>query len=138
MLAKPLQKGDTIGIVAPSNRLLEKHKIYLNNFIAKLEELGFNIVLSSDIYGKDNLGVSSSSPKNRADELNRMFANKNIKLIWCYQGGNTVNQVFDYLDFELIKNNPKIIVGKSDNDVLLLALNKKTNLITFHGCDAKL
>jgi len=138
MLANSLKIWDTIWIIAPSNRLLKKHKIYLNNFIKKIEQLWFKIILSNNIFQKDNFWVSTSSPEIRAKEMNKMFANKDIKLIWCYQWWNSINQILKYLDYKLIQNNPKILIWKSDSDILLLALNKKNWLITFHWCDSKI
>jgi muramoyltetrapeptide carboxypeptidase len=53
------------------------------------------------------------------------------------QGGETANQVLDFLDYELISANPKLFIGLSDNTVLLNGIYKKTGLVTIHGTDAK-
>lgn len=134
---KRLKKGDTIGVVVPSNRVKESNKILITNFISSMKELGLKVVLSSDFYDSDKFKVSSGPAKTRADEINKMFADDSIDAIWCFQGGETANELLPHLDYELIKKNPKIIIGKSNIDLLLLALNKKCDMYTFHGCDAK-
>ena len=62
-----------------------------------------------------------------------MFQDRNVKAIICLQGGQTCNTIIDLLDYEIIKENPKIITGYSDVTVLLQTINKKTGLITFSG-----
>ena len=66
-----------------------------------------------------------------------MFRDKSINAIFCAMGGFNCNAVFDYLDFELIKNNPKIICGYSDPTSILNVIYAKTGLITFHGPNFK-
>ena len=81
---------------------------------------------------------AAGTPEQRAEDINLMFADKSIKAIWCLQGGEPANQTLDLIDFDNVKKNPKLFMGKSDIDVLLLALNKKTDLITIHCCDTKI
>jgi len=66
-----------------------------------------------------------------------MFSNPEIKAIYCAHGGDTANQILSLINYELIKNNPKIFLGMSDIDVLHLAINTKTDLVVFHGSDPK-
>ncbi|WP_457557353.1 S66 peptidase family protein [Candidatus Harpocratesius sp.] len=136
MIAKSLKKGDTIGVVAPSNPFNQERKIEFDNFIEYINKQGIEVKLSNNFYASSKYGAGV--PKERADDINAMFADKNIKAIWCLQGGDNANQVLDLIDYDTVKNNPKIFIGKSDIDVLLLALNKKTGLITFHSCDPKI
>jgi len=136
MLAKSLKKGDTIGVVAPSNPFNQERKIEFDNFIEYMNEQGIEVKLSDNFYASGKYGAGT--PEERADDINSMFANKDIKAIWCLQGGDNASQTLDLIDYDIVKNNPKIFIGKSDIDVLLLALNKKTDLITFHSCDPKI
>lgn len=62
-----------------------------------------------------------------------MFADKNIKAIFCAIGGHTTNQILDLLDYKLIMKNPKPIIGFSDITHLIMAINAKAGIITFHG-----
>jgi len=137
MLAKSLQKGDTIGIIAPSNPISQDRKYLLDNAINKFESLGFKVILSKNCFKIDKYGVSAGEPQERADDLNEMFSNPKIKAIYCAHGGDTANQIILLIDYNIIKKNPKIFLGMSDIDVLHLAINTKTNLITFHGSDPK-
>lgn len=138
MLPNRLKKGDTIGIVSPSKPILEKKKICVNNAIKYLETLGLNVISAKNAFSKDKYGVSGGTAKERADDINKMFFDKNINAIWCIQGGETANEILDLIDYNLIKKNPKIFLGKSDIDLLHLAINKKTGLTTFHSPDIKL
>ena len=58
-------------------------------------------------------------------------------MIWCAKGGENSNSVFEYLDFDLIKNNPKIICGYSDITSLTSIIAEKTGLVTFSGTNFK-
>lgn len=137
MLAKSLQKGDTIGIIAPSNPITQDRKFMLDNAIKKFENLGFKVVCSKNCFNIDKYGVSGGEPQERADDFNEMFSNPEIKAIYCAHGGDTANQILSLIDYEAIKKNPKIFLGMSDIDVLHLAIYTKTKLVVFHGSDPK-
>ena len=66
-----------------------------------------------------------------------MFKDKEVKMIWCAKGGQNSNSTFEYLDYELIKNNPKIICGYSDITSLTNMITQKTGLVTFSGTNFK-
>ena len=127
---RKLEKGDIIGVVSPSESIEnpESDKQF-NSGIKFLENLGFKIKLGKFI--------SSKNPEEKAKDINEMFKDSNVKLIIASQGGETANALLSFLDYELIKNNPKIFIGISDITVLLNAINKKTGLVTFHGNDIK-
>ena len=138
MIPDKLKKGDTIGIVTPSTPITPDYKQFFDNLIEYFNQLGFNVVFAENALAIDKYGVSGGSIAQRADDINNMFRDDKIKAIWCAQGGHTANQILDFIDYESIKNNPKIFMGKSDIDMLLLAINKMTGLITFHTPDPKL
>ena len=66
-----------------------------------------------------------------------MFADKEVKMIWCAKGGNNSNSTFEYIDYELIKKNPKIVCGFSDITSITNMITEKTGLITFSGTNFK-
>ena len=66
-----------------------------------------------------------------------MFSDKDIKMIWCAKGGNNSNSTFEYIDYDNIKKNPKIICGFSDITSLTNMITEKTGLITFSGTNFK-
>ena len=137
MLPKRLKPGDTIGFLAPSNNVSNKEKVLILNASKKLERFGLKVIFSKNFFKKDKFCVSAGEPEERATDLNEMFSDQKISAIYCVQGGETSNQMLRFIDFENIKKNPKIIMGMSDVDVLLLAINKKTGLITFNAPDSK-
>lgn len=138
MIPEKLKKGDTIGIITPSRPITPDQRYLFDNIIDYLNQLGFNVIFSKNALAMDKYGVSGGTVAQRADDINDMFRDDKIKAIWCAQGGHTANQILDFIDYELIKKNPKIFMGKSDIDLLLISINKMTGLITFHTPDPKI
>ena len=66
-----------------------------------------------------------------------MFSDKEVKMIWCAKGGENSNTTFEYIDYENIKQNPKIICGYSDITSLTNIITEKTGLVTFNGTNFK-
>lgn len=131
MIPEKLKKGDTIGLIAPSDPISKSDMEGINNSIRLLEENGYKIKKSKHFL--DNDFGYSASPEHKAEDINTLFADKEIKMLFCATGGFNSNSLFDYLDYEIIKNNPKIICGFSDSTSILNVIHEKTNLITFHG-----
>lgn len=131
MLVKPerLKTGDLIGIIAPSSAIKEKHKILKG--IKVLKEKGFKIIEGKHIRKK--FGFLSASDEERLEDIHMMYANPDVKAIICLRGGYGTGRLFNSLDYDLIKKNPKIFVGFSDITGLSLAIFKKCNQVTFHG-----
>lgn len=132
-LLKPtkLEKGDTIAFIAPAGGLaaltlnrLEKGKQFF-------EDLGYKVKIFPT--AKKNLGISSDTAENRANDIMEAFRDKDIKAIITTIGGNTSHQTLEYLDFATIKRNPKILCGYSDITSLHLALYSQTGLAGFYG-----
>ena len=115
-----LKKGDIIGVIAPSNSIDENDIEFIQKSSKLFEDLGFNIKLSNFV-SSHSLGYSAS-PLEKAEDINNMFADPNVKAIFCVKGGENSNTTFDYLDYELIKNNPKILCGFSDSTSITNAI----------------
>lgn len=132
MLANRLNYGDTIGVVGVANSL-ELHNRYEQFYKAEefLINKGFKVkrgkYVLEDYYG------SAGTKEQKAEDMMNMFKDDKVKAIICLEGGQTCNTFVDLLDYEIIKQNPKIITGYSDITVLLQAIYKNTGLITFHG-----
>jgi len=109
MIPKSLKKGDTIGVVSPSNALIPHKKEKLLKGIKKLENLGFKLICSKNCFKIDEYELSAGSPKERADDLNEMFSNPHINAIYCSIGGYTANQILPLIDFDNIKKIPKFL-----------------------------
>lgn len=133
IIPKKLRVGGSIGIVSPSAAITPDLLPQLRSGIEYLNGLGFQTEVSKNCLKE--LDGSAGTPKERAEDINNMFANPNVDAIICSQGGDTANSTLPYLDFELIRDNPKIFMGISDITVLLSAIHSMTGLVTFHGND---
>lgn len=129
-LIKPfrLNKGDTIGLIAPGWLITEEQ---LQQSIDQVSQLGFVPFYTERILGKS--GYFSGTDEQRATDLNEMFSNPQIKGIICANGGYGCTRILDLINYQMIKDNPKVIMGYSDVTALLNAINQKTGLVTFHG-----
>ena len=129
-LIKPprLQPGDLIGIISPAGPVEESE---LKPGLELLESSGFRIHVAPHVY--DRQGYLAGDDEARLSDLHAMFRNTEIRAIFCARGGYGTLRLLDRVDYDLIRENPKIIVGYSDITALLMAINKKTGLVTFHG-----
>ena len=135
ILPKALKVGDTIGVVAPSNPIIDENIEEMERARKIIEEKGFKVKYSKNLFSNTN-GYSASA-KEKAEDINSMFEYKEVKMIWCAKGGENSNSVFDYLDYEMIKKNPKIICGCSDITSITNIISAKTGLVTFSGTNFK-
>lgn len=124
-----LKKGDTIALTAPAGAIFNQN--YIDKIEIKLKNLGFKVVKGETLQAEN--GYLAGSDDLRANELHSFFQSKNVHAILAMRGGWGCARLFPLLDFELIKNNPKIIMGYSDLTSLLIAITNKTGLITYHG-----
>ncbi len=125
-----LRKGDKIGIISPSEPIIYKKKFLRG--IETLKKLGFQVILGKNVF-KEYGAYMAGTEKQRANDLNAMFRNPEIKGIFCSRGGFNSNQILNLIKYDTIKKNPKVFMGLSDITVLLNAIYKKSGLITFHG-----
>ena len=131
MLPKSIKSGDTIGVIAPSNVILEKDEEYIEKSTKLFEELGYKVKFGK--YVRENPLGYGSTAKQKVEDINNMFKDQEVKAIICVKGGEDSNSTFDYIDYELIKNNPKIICGFSDITSITNCIYSKTGLVTFNG-----
>ncbi|MEE3343323.1 MAG: S66 peptidase family protein [Bacilli bacterium] len=114
---KFITKNSTIGITAPSDGKIDKlDLIRLDNAYNKLKRLGYNIKETSSV--RTSINGRSNTAKNRALELEELFNDKNIDIIISASGGEFMMEILPYLNFNIIKNNPKWFCGYSDNTTL--------------------
>lgn len=130
-LVKPnaLKRGDTVGICAPASHSLEPG--YMEYGLRFLRKLGLKYKLSKNI--SKTWGCYAGTDQERVDDLHSMFADPEVSAIMCARGGNGVVRLLPGLDFDLIRKNPKILVGFSDITGLLIPIYQETGLVTFHG-----
>jgi len=129
-LIKPprLKNGDTIALVTPGSYITEQEK---EESINNLRGLGFNVTYSDRLMLKN--GYFSATDEERAADFNEMFERKDVQGIMCARGGYGCARILPYLDYDLIEDNPKPLIGFSDVTALQYAIYKKSNLVTFHG-----
>jgi muramoyltetrapeptide carboxypeptidase len=124
-----LKAGDTIGLVSPSGALAETDdRAYTEETV---RALGF--VPKHGRHTMDRFGYLAGRDEDRAADVNAMFADPNVKGIFCTRGGWGVARMLPFLDFNMIRANPKPVLGYSDITGLHLALQSRANMISFHG-----
>ncbi|MCX7973675.1 MAG: LD-carboxypeptidase [Candidatus Aminicenantes bacterium] len=124
-----LKPGDTVALVAPSGAVATRFEIRLVKEC--MEALGFHVKLGQHVF--DRYGYLGGKDEDRAADLMDQFADPEVAGIVAIRGGWGCARILPYLDFEIIKKNPKVLIGYSDITALLLALYAKTGLVTFHG-----
>lgn len=126
-----LNKGDKIGIISCSNGLSIKNKEIVDKLRYNLKTLDINIVEAETLYTKEyNLFSGTGLEKARA--LEKLFLDKNIKMIFDISGGDLANEVLEFLDFDLIRENNKPFFGYSDLTVLLNAIYCQSGIVTYN------
>lgn len=130
MVVRParLQANDTVGIVSLGSPLDPN---IINERILYLESLGFNVLVGESVFRYT--GFLSGSDEERANDFMRMIVNEQVKWILPVRGGVGVAGILRYLDWDLIRQNPKIVTGYSDISVLLNALYQFADLETLHS-----
>jgi muramoyltetrapeptide carboxypeptidase len=123
-----LQRGDTIGIVTLGSPL---DATIIDERIQTIENMGFKVVIGKYAYAYG--GIVASTAQQRAEDLMSMFENRSVKMILPTRGGTGVKDILPYLNYTIIKNNPKIVTGYSDITILLNILYQFSNLITFQS-----
>ena len=128
-----LKKGDEIRVVAPSRSMNLLNDETIQIATKRLEELGFKITFGKNVNSEFDKDFVCGSIEDRVEDLHDAFKDKNVKAILTVIGGFNVNQILDYLDYDLIKDNPKILCGFSDITALTNAIYAKTGLVTYSG-----
>lgn len=130
---KRLALGQTIGVVAPSSPPRQSEDIDL--WLEQIRKLGFRVKAGKHLY--DRYGYLAGRDEDRAADINAAFADDAIDAIVCLRSGMGSARTLPFLDFELIRNHPKIVIGFSDLTALINAIHAKTGLVTFHGPEAE-
>lgn len=129
-LIKPraLKPGDLVGLIAPSGVLDDAT---LQRGVSNLESLGFRVKLGANVRAAH--GGYAGTVAQRLDDLHAMFLDREVKAIWAARGGSGCSALLPGIQYELIRNHPKILVGYSDITALHLAIHRHAGLVTFHG-----
>ena len=135
MLAKKLKIGDTIGVVCPSDKIYDEDLEDIKEAERLLKDKGYNVVYGKNVY-KNTTGYGATA-KEKAEDINYMYANKDISAIMSLKGGYNSNSVYEYLDLNAIKENNKIICGYSDSTSYINYIHLKTGNIGLIGPNFK-
>ncbi len=123
-----VRPGDLVAIVAPSSNLKAG---YLARGVAELEALGFRVRVQDDILAKDRFTAGSDS--RRANELMRALTDPDVKAVWAARGGYGAMRLLNLLDQDLLRAQPKVLIGYSDITALHLYFYRRFGWVTFHG-----
>lgn len=131
MIPRKLQKGDEVRVIAPSlnlNIISKENRLFANEQFAKL---GLRLSFGHHVERKGDF--DSSAVSDRIEDLHAAFADKNVKAIFTVLGGFNSNQLLKYIDYDLIRKNPKIFCGYSDITALQNAIFAKTGMVVYSG-----
>jgi muramoyltetrapeptide carboxypeptidase len=130
-LVKPkrLRPGDVIGLIDPASATWEPVDVEIAE--ESLAALGFKTKRGPNLLNRR--GYFAGTDEQRAADLNAMFADREVKAIQCVRGGWGSARLLPLLDWASLARSPKILLGYSDVTALLLSLQAKTGLVTFHG-----
>ncbi|MGV3561100.1 S66 peptidase family protein [Larkinella arboricola] len=124
-----LKPGDTVALVGPAAPAFSRETVQIT--VESLQALGFKTVVAKHVF--DRYGYLAGTDADRAADLNAMFADSGVNAIMAMHGGWGCARLLPLLDYNLIRRNPKVLVGYSDITALLLGIYTQTGLITMHG-----
>lgn len=129
LFPKPLQPGDQVGLISPSAATSQRMEFTFAK--EALEALDLKVRQGKNL--KNRRGHLAGTDEERAADLNEMFSDPGIKAVICIRGGSGAARILPLIDYPMIKQNPKTLLGYSDITALHNAINAQTGLITFHG-----
>jgi muramoyltetrapeptide carboxypeptidase LdcA involved in peptidoglycan recycling len=131
MIAARLQRGDEVRIVSPAVSLGFIPEDQQLTARERLEDLGLRCSFSRNAEVMDRF--DSSPVETRVSDLHEAFADSRVRGILTTLGGYNSNGLLGYLDYDLIRANPKIFCGYSDITALATAIHARTGLVTYSG-----
>jgi len=126
-----LLKGDTVAIIAPSRWATPNSARLLKSY---LESKELFVITASNLHNYGSF--SAGSGKERAESINSFFSDPRIKAIFAIHGGYGSAQTLPFLNYDIIKANPKPLIGISDCTALMMGIYKHTNLPAIYGFSA--
>lgn len=129
-IALKLTVENKVGLIACSDGVRVENLLKVEELIRILNSFGLEVVKSNTLFRRD--GYFSGNPKERATELNRLYKNDEIRAIFDISGGDSANQILEYIDYNNIRLHPKPFFGMSDLSVILNALYTQSNSKSYH------
>ena len=129
MIPEKLQPGDEVRVVAPARSASDIDERVLDRAKAALESMGLKVTFSKNAFSRNQRGCPTDDEK--VEDLHEAFMDENVKCVLAAIGGFNSNQLLGKIDWQIIKDNPKIFGGFSDITVLNHAILAKTGLVTY-------
>src|SRR5262249_12917604 len=126
---KRLRPGDTVVLVAPANATFNTIELQIAK--ESLEALGFKVRVGGHLL--DRHGYLAGDDKARAEDVNKAFADSSVAAVHAIRGGWGSARLLPYLDFDAIRRSPKVLLGFSVINALVLLIYARAGLVTFHG-----
>ncbi len=126
-----LKKGDEVRVIVSSRSFSLLSEETKNIASQRFSELGLKVSFGKHISETDEF--LSSSIESRIEDIHEAFLDKNVKAVFTVLGGFNANQLLKYIDWDIIKNNPKIFCGYSDVTILNNSIYHKTGLVNYYG-----
>jgi muramoyltetrapeptide carboxypeptidase len=130
--APRLRAGDTVGLIEPAG--FTEDRFDLAMVLDTVRAMG--LVPKPAPHVLKRYGYLAGSDRDRAADINAMYADKDVRAVFAVRGGWGCARVLPYLDWEAIRANPKLLVGFSDITALHLAMAAKNACPTIHGPNA--
>lgn len=120
-----------IRIIAPSNSWKPKREDSYERARKRLEDADYTVSFGKNV--KSTLHLGTASADLRAQDLNDAFADDNVVAIIALHGGFSANEILPLIHWDIVKRNPKPLIGYSDITVLVNAIYAKTGNSSFLG-----
>ena len=132
VLPARLRSGDTVALIAPATAAFQQNDLDIAR--ESLEGLGLRVRIGA--HARDRHGSLGGLDVDRAADINTCFADPEIRGVFPVRGGWGSARLLPLLDYDLIRANPKVLLGYSDITALLNGIHARTGLVTFHGPNA--
>ena len=129
LFGRPLPDRGTIGVAAPASPYESRSDVLRS--VEWWESQGYRVKLAEHVLARDDFVAGDA--RDRAADLNALFADPEVDVVQCLQGGYGSAQVIPHLDFDAIAASPKPFVGFSDITALHVAIRQRTGLATFYA-----
>lgn len=132
MIPEKLKVGDEVRIIAPSRSMNIIGKETIEVATNRFEKMGLKVTYGKYVNEADEY-YGTASIEHRVEDLTNAFLDKSVKAIFTIIGGFNSNQILKFIDYDIIKQNPKILCGYSDITAVLDSIYAKTGLVTYYG-----
>jgi muramoyltetrapeptide carboxypeptidase len=127
-----LRRGDTVGLVAPA--MFSDDMVEIEQVKTTIAAMG--LVPKVGRYVTARYGYLAGTDQQRADDLNSMYADESVRAVFAVHGGWGSARLFPFLDWDVIRRNPKLLIGSSDITALHLAFAARAGFPTIHAPNA--